>query len=100
VSVCMLTRCQKPKATFTAPTYPIGGSDSSHTRQGGISIIFVKLATIVFALLGGNMREEKKREYRILGSAETDFSIDSNQQISFKTGRSGLSPTQKILPNI
>jgi hypothetical protein len=50
--------------------------------------------------LGGNMREEKKREYRILGSAETDFSIDSNQQISFKTGHSGLSPTQKILPNI
>jgi hypothetical protein len=78
-----------------APTYPIGGSDSSYTRQGGIHIISLKLAAIVFALLGGDVG--KKREYRISGSAPADFFIDSNQQFSFKTGPSGLSPTQTPL---
>ncbi len=95
MSVCMLTRCQKPKATFMAPTYPIGGSDSSYTRQGGIHILLLKLAAIVFALLGGNLRE--KREYSISGSAVADFSIDSNRQFSFDTGPSGLSPAPKAL---
>jgi hypothetical protein len=83
-----------------APTYPIGGSDSSYTRQGGIPIIFLKLVTIVIALLGGNVREKKKREYRVSGSAPADFFIDSNREISFKTGSSGLSPTQAILSKL
>jgi hypothetical protein len=81
-----------------APTYPIGGSDFSYTRQGGIHILLLKLVAIVFALLGGNVRE--KREYRIPGSAASDFFIDSNRHFSFKTGPSGLSPAPKVLSKL
>ncbi len=98
MSVCMLTRCQKPKATFMAPTYPIGGSDFSYTRQGGIHIIFMTLAAVVLALLGGNVGE--KRKYDISRSALADLFIDLKQEFSFKTGSSGLSPTQLTLPTL
>lgn len=77
----MLTRCQKPKATFMAPTYPIGGSDSSCTRQGGINIILMKLAAMVFALLGGSIRE--KRKYSTSGPSFAGYFIDFEEQLSF-----------------
>jgi hypothetical protein len=44
-----LPRWQKPEGIFMAPTYSIGGSNSSHTRQGGI--IFIFQLTVVSALL-------------------------------------------------
>jgi len=50
VLVCMLPRWQKPEGTFMTPTYLIGGSDSSHTRQGGINITNM-LVTMVLKLL-------------------------------------------------
>src|SRR5512135_2599363 len=80
VSVCMLTRCQKPKATFMAPTYPIGGSDFSCTRQGGINILLVKLATMIFALLGGGITEKGK--YSVYGPSFSGFFIDFHEQFS------------------
>jgi len=46
----MLPRWQKPEGTFMTPTYLIGGSDSSHTRQGGINITNM-LVTMVLKLL-------------------------------------------------
>ena len=48
--VCMLPRRQKPEGAFMTPTYLIGGSDSSHTRQGGINITNM-LVTMVLKLL-------------------------------------------------
>jgi hypothetical protein len=47
----MLPRWQKPEGTFMTPTYIIGGSDSSHTRQGGINIANM-IVTMVLKLLG------------------------------------------------
>jgi len=48
----MLAMCQKPEGAFKAPTYILGGSDSSHTRQGGfLTIIITKLMSVVKALL-------------------------------------------------
>jgi len=41
---------QKPEDAFMTPTYLIGGSDSSHTRQGGINITNM-LVTMVLKLL-------------------------------------------------
>jgi len=46
----MLPKWQKPEGTFMTPTYLIGGSDSPHTRQGGITFI-VMLAAMVLKLL-------------------------------------------------
>lgn len=44
VLVCILPRWQEPEDTFKTPTYLIGGSDSSHTRQGGINITNIIVA--------------------------------------------------------
>jgi len=53
----MLATCQKPEGAFKAPTYILGGSDSSHTRQGGFLIILIKkLMSVVDALLAGNVK--------------------------------------------
>jgi len=46
----MLPRRQKPEDVFMTPTYLIGGSDSSHTRQGGLNIANM-LVAMVFRLL-------------------------------------------------
>jgi hypothetical protein len=64
-----------------APTYPIGGSDSSYTRQGGIQIFLMKLATMVFALLGGSTRE--KRKYSTSGPVFVGHFIDFQEQFPF-----------------
>ena len=53
-SVCLLSR-QKPEDVFMTPTYIIGGSDSSHTRQGGVHNIIL-LAAMVLGLLGATDR--------------------------------------------
>ena len=92
VSVCMLTRCQKPKATFMAPTYPIGGSDSSYTRQGGIHILLIELAAMVFALLDGSIRE--KRKYSISWPYSAGYFIDFQEQFSFTFS---LFPTPEVM---
>jgi hypothetical protein len=55
--VSMLPRWQKPEGIFMAPTYSIGGSDSSHTRQGGILFIFQ--LTMVSALLANVICEDR-----------------------------------------
>ena len=49
--VCILPLWQKPEDVFKTPTYVIGGSDISHTRQGGINK-FIMLAAMVLKLLG------------------------------------------------
>ena len=56
--VCMLAICQKPEGAFKAPTYLLGGSDSSHPRQGGFLIIFFNtLMSVVKALLAGDAKK-------------------------------------------
>lgn len=49
--VCILPLWQKPEDDFKTPTYVIGGSDISRTRQGGINKL-TKLAAMVLKLLG------------------------------------------------
>jgi hypothetical protein len=73
--VSMLPRWQKPEGIFMAPTYSIGGSDSSHTRQGGILFIFQ--LTVVSALLAIVPCED--RGNRGSRSASADFVYRSLQ---------------------
>jgi hypothetical protein len=73
VLVSMLPRWQKPEGTFMAPTYPIGGSDSSCTRQGGINHI-EKLVAVISALLDGSLLPH--RENKLYGPVITGFLID------------------------
>ncbi len=68
--VSMLPRWQKPEGIFMAPTYSIGGSDYSHTRQGGILFI-LRLVTAVSALLAKAFR--KNRENRGFRPAPAGF---------------------------
>lgn len=57
----MLAACQKPEGAFKAPTYILGGSDSSHPRQGGFLIINItKLMSVVKALLAGNVKKNHR----------------------------------------
>jgi len=75
----MLPRWQKPEGTFMTPTYLIGGSDSPHTRQGGITIIVI-LAAMVLKLLGKTNKEmnrENKRHMPLLRG------ISINKNINF-----------------
>ena len=75
--VCMLAMCQKPEGAFKAPTYVIGGSNFSHTRQGGF--IFTKitmLMTMVLELLVTN-NKKNHRENNGFKSFITGFFIDS-----------------------
>ncbi len=74
--VSMLPRWQKPEGIFMAPTYSIGGSDSSHTRQGGILSI-LQLVTMVSALLANVLCED--RENRGSRFASADFVYRSLQ---------------------
>ena len=70
--VCMLPRWQKPEGIFMAPTYPIGGSDFLHTRQGGI---LIKPATMGLTLLDKTIRKDKGK--KLIWSVMADFLIDS-----------------------
>ena len=47
----MLPRWQKPEGAFMTPTYLIGGSDSSHTRQGGLNIANMLTAMVLKLLV-------------------------------------------------
>jgi len=58
--VCMLPRRQKPEDAFMTPTYLIGGSDSSHTRQGGINIANILTAMVLKLLV--KINKEMNRE--------------------------------------
>jgi len=49
--VCILPLWQKPEDDFKTPTYVIGGSDISRTRQGGINKLILQ-AAMVLKLLG------------------------------------------------
>lgn len=55
--VSMLPTRQKPEGTFMAPTYSLGGSDSSCTRQGGINTL-IRLVMVV-VLLVRNIRNRE-----------------------------------------
>jgi hypothetical protein len=59
-----LPRWQEPEDVFKTPTYLIGGSDSSHTRQGGINKIIL-LAAVVLKLLGMTDKEMHRENNRI-----------------------------------
>jgi hypothetical protein len=69
----MLPKWQKPEGIFMAPTYPIGGSDSSCTRQGGINFI-KKLVAVISALLDGSLLPD--RENKLYWPVITGFLID------------------------
>ena len=70
--------CQKPEGAFKAPTYILGGSDSSHTRQGGFLIIHIKkLMSVVMALLAGNVKRNH-RENEGYQPVETGIFIHSS----------------------
>ena len=58
--VCILPRWQKPEDVFMTPTYLIGGSDSSHTRQGGLNIANMLVAMVLKLLVIKN--KEMNRE--------------------------------------
>ncbi|MDA8079580.1 MAG: hypothetical protein M0Z79_11650, partial [Nitrospiraceae bacterium] len=59
---------------FMAPTYPIGGSDSSCTRQGGVYLLLLLLVAMVNALWGERVQHE--RETGLPEVAPADVSID------------------------
>lgn len=86
--VCILPRRQQPNGISMAPTYPIGGSNFSHTRQGGI---LIKPAIMGLALLGKTIRKDKKN--RISESVSSDFLINSFHYIHCK-------PTVFSLPKV
>lgn len=88
----MLPMWQKPKGPFMAPTYTIGGSNSSHTRQGGINLI-IKLVSMVFVLLGKKFNKNRgnnifKSVYPIRclpsNGINRDFLIDFYDKFTFK----------------
>ena len=66
--VCILPLWQKPEDDFKTPPYVIGGSDISHTRQGGI-IKLIMQAAVVLKLLGisnKKINRENKRHIPLL----------------------------------
>lgn len=73
--VSTLPERQKPEGPFMAPTYSIGGFNSSHTRQGGINF-FIKLVAMIFVLLGEKTLTIFHENF--FRSACSDFSIDFN----------------------
>ncbi len=62
MSVCMLPRRQKPEDIFMAPTYIIGGSDSSCTRQGGFN--FIAGLLMVLVLLVRKVKDKQNNAQR------------------------------------
>lgn len=77
--VSILPRWQEPKDIFMAPTYFIGGSDSSCTRQGGVNLIAGLL--MVLALL---VRRIRNRENNVFRPAPADYSINTNNNFLLK----------------
>jgi hypothetical protein len=73
VLVSVLPRRQRPEGAFMAPTYPIGGSNSSCTRQGGINLI-EKLVSVISTLLEGSLLPD--RENKLYEPVLTGFLID------------------------
>ncbi len=66
--MCILPMRQKPEDAFKTPTYVIGGSDDSHTRQGGTNKIILP-AAMVLKLLGitdKKMNRENKGQMSLL----------------------------------
>ena len=78
--VSMLLFWQKPKDFFKAPTYTTGGSNSSHTRQGGTKLM---PATMILMLLGTIFYKNKRN--KVGRSAEPDFFIDFCKKNTFLT---------------
>ncbi len=72
--VCMLPRRQKPEGAFMTPTYLIGGSDSSHTRQGGVNIANM-LAAMVLQLLV-KINKQMDRESKLSTPCLSGISIN------------------------
>jgi len=71
----MLALCQKPEGAFKAPTYLLGGSNFSRTRQGGsIFTELTMLMTMVLALLVTN-NKKYHRENNEFKSFITGFFI-------------------------
>jgi len=71
---------QKPEDTFMTPTYLIGGSDSSHTRQGGITLANL-LVTMVLKLLG-RIHKEMNGENALTIPFLSGISIQKNVILS------------------
>lgn len=69
----MLPWWQKPEGSFMAPTYKVGGSDSSCTRQGGI-ILIQQLVAVISALLDGSLLPD--RENKLYEPVIPGFLID------------------------
>ena len=65
VLVCILPRWQEPEDTFKTPTYVPGGSDSSHTRQGGINIANLIVAMVLKLLGIKNKAMNRENIFRI-----------------------------------
>ena len=81
--VCMLPRWQKPEDAFMTPTYLIGGSDSSHTRQGGINIANMIVAMVLKLLV--KINKEMNRENILLLPCLSGISINEKVNLSFIT---------------
>ncbi len=76
--MCILPERQEPEGDFKTPTYVIGGSDYSHTRQGGINKI-IMLAAMVLRLLGITDKEmirENKRHMPLLRGISINTNIN------------------------
>jgi hypothetical protein len=61
----MLALCQKPEGAFKAPTYILGGSDCSRTRQGGLLyslIMIMKLMSVVTVLLAYTVKRTHREK--------------------------------------
>ncbi len=92
----MLPFRQKPKDLFKAPTYTMGGSNSSHTRQGGILLTILHMpVAMAFMLLGINLY--KINENKVMKSDQKDFFIDFCTQNTL-TARDFLSPKASLKP--
>ncbi len=73
MSVCMLPWRQKPEDIFMAPTYTVGGSDSSCTRQGGLNFIAGLLMVLVLLV-----RKIRNRENYVFRPVLKGYSIKTD----------------------
>ena len=78
--VSMLPMWQKPEGTFMAPTYNLGGSDSSRTRQGGINIL-IRLVMVAVLLV----RKIRNREDGASAFVPADYLINFRNNFLFRT---------------
>jgi len=75
----MLPFWQKPEDSFMAPTYLVkGGSDFSHSRQGGVFILILKLLAMVYVISRKRCADKGQRSSGCLYPAYlSGFFIDS-----------------------